>query len=60
MVASPSMEARRVYHSNIKVLFFGVLFRVNFFNKNSMEITWYSLFLGSFVPQFQIKFSTND
>jgi hypothetical protein len=52
------MGARRLYHSNIKVLFFGVFF-VNFFTPKLMKIRWSFLFLRSFVPHFQIKLSTH-
>jgi hypothetical protein len=53
------MGARRLYHSNIKVLFLLDVFIVNFFIPKLMKIRCSSLFLGSFAPHFQIKLSTH-
>jgi hypothetical protein len=53
------MESRRLWHSNIKVLFFWMFFIVNFFTPKLMKIKWSFLYLGSFTPHFQIKLSTH-
>jgi hypothetical protein len=59
IAASHSMEARRLEHSNIKVLFFWIIFIMNFFIPKLMKTRWSSLFFGSFGLHFQIKLSTH-
>jgi hypothetical protein len=54
------MEARRLEHSNIKVLFFWMIFIVNYFTPKLMKIKWSSFFFGSFSHHFQIKLNTHS